>query len=100
MLGEAIRGVVACEGVELVERHERARQWAARMEAAGMERVGLSYSGAMEARKLLQSCGWVGPYEVRHDAGGHGFFFCWHKRPLYAVTAWRPAASRRGHTRS
>uniref|UniRef100_A0A0E0BF47 Uncharacterized protein n=1 Tax=Oryza glumipatula TaxID=40148 RepID=A0A0E0BF47_9ORYZ len=54
----------------------------------------------MEARKLLQSCGWAGPYEVRHDAGGHGFFFCWHKRPLYAVTAWRPAASRRGHTRS
>uniref|UniRef100_A0A0E0MCB1 Uncharacterized protein n=1 Tax=Oryza punctata TaxID=4537 RepID=A0A0E0MCB1_ORYPU len=47
----------------------------------------------MEARKLLQSCGWAGPYEVRHDAGGHGFFFCWHKRPLYAVSAWRPAAS-------
>ncbi|BAT12619.1 GRAS family protein TF80 [Oryza sativa Japonica Group] len=100
LLGEEIRGVVACEGAERVERHERARQWAARMEAAGMERVGLSYSGAMEARKLLQSCGWAGPYEVRHDAGGHGFFFCWHKRPLYAVTAWRPAASRRGHTRS
>uniref|UniRef100_I1R3V9 Uncharacterized protein n=2 Tax=Oryza glaberrima TaxID=4538 RepID=I1R3V9_ORYGL len=100
LLGEEIRGVVACEGAERTERHERARQWAARMEAAGMESVGLSYSGAMEARKLLQSCGWAGPYEVRHDAGGHGFFFCWHKRPLYAVTAWRPAASRRGHTRS
>ncbi len=100
LLGEEIRGVVAFEGAERTERHERARQWAARMEAAGMESVGLSYSGAMEARKLLQSCGWAGPYEVRHDAGGHGFFFCWHKRPLYAVTAWRPAASRRGHTRS
>ncbi|EEC67651.1 hypothetical protein OsI_35061 [Oryza sativa Indica Group] len=100
LLGEEIRGVVACEGAERTERHERARQWAARMEAAGMESVGLSYSGAMEARKLLQSCGWAGPYEVRHDAGGHGFFFCWHKRPLYAVTAWRPVASRRGHTRS
>uniref|UniRef100_A0A0E0F9E0 Uncharacterized protein n=1 Tax=Oryza meridionalis TaxID=40149 RepID=A0A0E0F9E0_9ORYZ len=100
LLGEEIRGVVACEGAERVDRHERARQWAARMEAAGMERVGLSYSGAMEARKLLQSCGWAGPYEVRHDAAGHGFFFCWHKRPLFAVTAWRPAASRRHHTRS
>ncbi|KAF0897194.1 hypothetical protein E2562_034239 [Oryza meyeriana var. granulata] len=99
LLGEEIRGVVACEGAERTGRHERARQWAARMEAAGMERVGLSYSGAMEARKLLQSCGWAGPYEVRHDAGGHGFFFCWHKRPLYAVSAWRPAACCR-HTRS
>ncbi|KAL5204544.1 hypothetical protein ABZP36_009415 [Zizania latifolia] len=38
LLGEEIRGVVACEGAE------RARQWAARMDAAGMERVGLSYS--------------------------------------------------------
>lgn len=73
LLGEEIRGVVACEGVELVERHERARQWAARMKADGMEPVG-SY--------------------------GHAFFFCWHKRPLCAISAWRPAAARRHHTRS
>ncbi|KAG8089112.1 hypothetical protein GUJ93_ZPchr0011g27292 [Zizania palustris] len=91
LLGEEIRGVVACEGAERVERHEPARQWAARLDAAGMERVGLSYSGAMEARKLLQSCGWAGSYEVTHDAGGHSLFFCWHKKPLYAVSAWRPA---------
>ncbi|XP_037437811.1 scarecrow-like protein 3 [Triticum dicoccoides] len=90
VLGEEIRSIVACEGGERKERHERARQWAGRMEAAGMERVGLSYSGAMEARKLLQRSGWGG-YEVRHDAEGHCFFLCWHKKPLYAVTAWRPA---------
>uniref|UniRef100_A0A0D9XWR9 GRAS family transcription factor n=1 Tax=Leersia perrieri TaxID=77586 RepID=A0A0D9XWR9_9ORYZ len=103
LLGEEIRGVVAREGKERRERHERARQWAARMEAAGMERVGISYSAALEAGKLLQSCGWAGPYEVRHDAAGHGFFFfCWHKKPLYAVSSWRPAASMSccRHTRS
>ncbi|XP_062203626.1 scarecrow-like protein 3 [Phragmites australis] len=93
VLGEEIRGVVAREGAERKERHERLAQWTRRMEAAGMERVGLSYSGMMEARKLLQSCG-RGGYEVIHDARGEGFFFCWHRKPLYSVSAWRPAACR------
>ncbi|GJN28358.1 hypothetical protein PR202_gb16469 [Eleusine coracana subsp. coracana] len=92
VLGEEIRGVVAREGVERKERHERLAQWARRMEGAGMERVGLSYDVMMEARKLLQSCGWGG-YEVTHDARGDGFFFCWHKKPLYSISAWRPAAA-------
>ncbi|TVU50815.1 hypothetical protein EJB05_02206, partial [Eragrostis curvula] len=91
VLGEEIRGVVAREGAERKERHERLAQWARRMEAAGMERVGLSYGGMKEARKLLQSCGWGG-YEVVHDARGEGFFFCWHRKPLYSISAWRPAA--------
>lgn len=66
-----------------------------------MERVGLSYTGMMEARKLLQSCGWGGAgaggdyaYQVAHDAHGEAFFFCWHRKPLYSVSAWKPAACR------
>jgi hypothetical protein len=98
VLGEEIRSIVAYEGGERKERHERAQQWAGRMKAAGMERVGLSYSGAMEARKLLQSCGCSGSYEVRHDAEGHCFFFCWHNKPLYAVSAWRPAGAGYHHS--
>ena len=101
VLGEEIRGVVAREGAERKERHERLAQWACRMEAAGMERVGLSYAGMMEARKLLQSCGWGGgdyAYQVVHDARGEAFFFCWHRKPLYSVSAWRPAAPSCRHT--
>jgi len=94
VLGEEVRGVVAREGAERKERHERLAQWARRMEAAGMERVGMSYGGMMEARKLLRSLGWGGSYEVVHDARGEAFFFCWHRRPLYSVSAWRPAAGR------
>jgi hypothetical protein len=55
VLGEEICGVVACEGAERKERHERLAQWARRMETGGMECVGLSYGVMMEARKLLQS---------------------------------------------
>jgi len=94
VLGEEVRGVVAREGAERKERHERLAQWARRMEAAGMERVGMSYGGMMEARKLLRSLGWGGSYEVVHDARGEAFFFCWHRRPLYSVSAWRSAAGR------
>jgi hypothetical protein len=91
VLGEEIRGVVAHEGAERKERHERLAQWARRMEAAGMERVGLSYGVVMEARKLLllQSRGWVG-YEVTQDARGDGLFFCWHRKPFHSISAWRP----------
>ncbi|XP_012703080.1 scarecrow-like protein 3 [Setaria italica] len=96
VLGEEVRGVVAREGAERKERHERLAQWGRRMEAAGMERVGMSYGGMMEARKLLQSLGWGGSYEVVHDARGDAFFFCWHRKPLYSVSAWRPAACRHG----
>jgi len=96
VLGEEVRGVVAREGAERKERHERLAQWARRMEAAGMERVGMSFAGMMEARKLLQSLGWGGSYEVVHDARGQAFFFCWHRRPLYSVSAWRPATGRLG----
>jgi hypothetical protein len=85
VLGEEICGVVACEGAERKERHERLAQWARRMETGGMERVGLSYGVMMEARKLLQSRGWAG-YEVTHDARGDGFFFCWHRKPLYSIS--------------
>ncbi|CAN6362204.1 unnamed protein product [Urochloa humidicola] len=95
VLGEEVRGVVAREGAERKERHERLAQWGRRMEAAGMERVGMSYGGMMEARKLLHSMGWAGSYEVVHDPRGEAFFFCWHRKPLYSVSAWRPAACRR-----
>ncbi|CAN6357569.1 unnamed protein product [Urochloa humidicola] len=94
VLGEEVRGVVAREGAERKERHERLAQWGRRMEAAGMERVGMSFDGMMEARKLLQSMGWAGSYEVVHDKRGEAFFFCWHRKPLYSVSAWRPAACR------
>ena len=57
VLGEEVRGVVAREGAERKERHERLAQWARRMEAARMEQVGMSFAGMMEAWKLLQSLG-------------------------------------------
>jgi hypothetical protein len=96
VLGEEVRGVVSREGAERKERHERLAQWRRRMESAGMERVGMSYGGMMEARKLLRSLGWGGSYEVVHDARGEAFFLCWHRKPLYSVSAWRPAACRHG----
>ncbi|WVZ54546.1 hypothetical protein U9M48_005327 [Paspalum notatum var. saurae] len=98
VLGEDIRGVVAREGAERKERHERLAQWARRMEGAGMEQVKLTFSGMMEARKLLQTCGWSG-YDVVHDARRAAFFFCWHLKPLYSVSAWRPAACRHAGAR-
>jgi membrane-associated PAP2 superfamily phosphatase len=63
VLGEEVWGVVSRERAE---RHERLAQWGWQLEAVGMERVGMSYSGLMEARKLLQSSGLCFP--MFHDA--------------------------------
>ncbi|XP_020113650.1 scarecrow-like protein 3 [Ananas comosus] len=86
LLGEQIRNIVACEGAERRERHERLQRWAQRLRDAGFGHVPLSFDALLEARKLLQTFGRDG-YKV--DDWNGCFFFCWHERPLYSVSAWR-----------
>ncbi|KAJ0981947.1 hypothetical protein J5N97_010202 [Dioscorea zingiberensis] len=88
MVGREIENMVVCEGVERVERHEKAARWAARMERAGF-RQGRFWGDAVEkGRRVVEA--WAG-------GGGGGFsvvveqgclMICWHDRPLYAVSAW------------
>uniref|UniRef100_A0A1D1YEG6 Scarecrow-like protein 3 n=1 Tax=Anthurium amnicola TaxID=1678845 RepID=A0A1D1YEG6_9ARAE len=89
LFGEEVRDVIAKEGAERRERHERLDRWLKRLEAAGFGRVPLSYYALMQARRLLQQAyGGCNGYGVRDEAGGcHGL--CWQDRPLFFVSAWR-----------
>ncbi|KAK8943284.1 Scarecrow-like protein 3 [Platanthera zijinensis] len=86
LFGEEIKNIIACEGLERRERHEKLERWIPRLEKCGFFRLGLSYYGLMQARSLLQGFGGDG-FQVREESGC--FLFCWQERPLFSVSAWR-----------
>lgn len=85
LFGEEIKNIMACEGLERKERHEKLERWMMRLEMAGFGRVPLSYCGMLQARRMLQGFGCDG-YRVKEENGC--FLFCWHDRALFSVSAW------------
>ncbi|XP_038680258.1 scarecrow-like protein 3 isoform X2 [Tripterygium wilfordii] len=86
LLGEEIKNIIACEGAERKERHEKLEKWILRLEFAGFGRVPFSYHGIMQARRMLQGHGYDG-YNVKEDNGCLAMY--WQDRPLFSVSAWR-----------
>ncbi|KAK6164098.1 hypothetical protein DH2020_000962 [Rehmannia glutinosa] len=86
MLGEEIKNIIACEGVERKERHEKLEKWSQRFELAGFGNVPLSYYAMLQAKRLLQSFNCDG-YRIKEENGC--VVICWQDRPLFSVSAWR-----------
>ncbi|KAJ9146555.1 hypothetical protein P3X46_028804 [Hevea brasiliensis] len=86
LLGEEIKNIVACEGAERKERHEKLEKWIQRLDLAGFGNVRLSYYGMLQARRLLQGYGCHG-YRIKEENGC--VVICWQDRPLFSVSAWR-----------
>ncbi|KAI9115465.1 hypothetical protein K1719_013784 [Acacia pycnantha] len=85
LLGEQIKRIIACEGFERKERYEKLEKWIPRMETAGFRRVPLSYSGMLQAKRLLHSYG-HNKYKTREE--NDCLLLCWSDRPLFSVSAW------------
>ncbi|CAN1813791.1 Scarecrow-like protein 3 [Linum perenne] len=86
MFGKEIKNIIACEGMERKERHEKLEKWILRVELAGFGRVPLSYDGMWQGNRLLQSYNYGG-YKIKDKQGC--LLICWHDRPLYSISAWR-----------
>ncbi|CBI17738.3 unnamed protein product, partial [Vitis vinifera] len=86
LFGEEIKNIIACEGPERKERHEKLEKWVMRLELAGFGRVPLSYQGMLQASRLLVSYGYDG-YRMKEENGC--LVICWQDRPLFSVSAWR-----------
>ncbi|XP_014499457.1 scarecrow-like protein 3 [Vigna radiata var. radiata] len=84
LFGEQIKNIIACEGVERKERHEKLEKWIRRLEMAGFVKVPLSYNGRIEAKNLLQR--YSSKYKFREE--NDCLFVCWSDRPLFSVSAW------------
>ncbi|XLR13803.1 hypothetical protein S83_041741 [Arachis hypogaea] len=86
LFGEEIKNIVACEGLERRERHERLDKWIHRFYLAGFVNMPLSYFGTLQAKRFLQSYSCDG-YRMREENGC--VLIGWQDRPLFSVSAWR-----------
>ena len=86
LFGEEIKNIIACEGAERKERHEKLEKWILRLELAGFGRVPFSYYGRLQAGRLLQISNYGG-YNFKEENGC--LVICWKSIPLFSVSAWR-----------
>lgn len=82
--GEEIRNIIACEGPDRVERHERADQWRRQLGRAGFQAVALK--SMSQARMLLSVYGCDG-YTLASEKGC--LLLGWKGRPIMLASAWQ-----------
>ncbi|KAL2552172.1 Scarecrow-like protein 3 [Forsythia ovata] len=85
MFGNEIENIVAGEGLEREERHERYAKWMVRFGRAGFRPVRLWSDTMDEARRVVEAHGLNGYKIINQKAS---LMICWHDRPIYAVSAW------------
>ncbi|KAK4261743.1 hypothetical protein QN277_004700 [Acacia crassicarpa] len=88
-LGKQICNVVACEGVDRIERHETLSQWRNRLGSAGFAPAHLGSNAFKQASMLLALFAGGDGYRVEENNGC--LMLGWHTRPLIATSAWRLA---------
>ncbi|KAE8690874.1 DELLA protein GAI1 [Hibiscus syriacus] len=81
--------VVACEGVDRIERHESLTQWRNRFGSAGFSPVHLGSNAFKQASMLLALFNGGEGYGVEENSGC--LMLGWHNRPLITTSAWKPA---------
>ncbi|KAJ7557850.1 hypothetical protein O6H91_04G012400 [Diphasiastrum complanatum] len=86
LFGEEIKNIVACEGLERLERHEKLIMWRKRMERARFVPLILNTSTIFQAENLLRSYASDG-YRLVEDNGC--LTLCWHSTPLLSSSAWQ-----------
>ncbi|KAL9328783.1 hypothetical protein ACSQ67_003786 [Phaseolus vulgaris] len=86
LLGEEIKNIVACEGAERRERHEKMDKWIQRLDLSGFANVPFSSQGVTQAMRFLENYGCNG-YRMREENGCAVIY--WQDRTLFSVTAWR-----------
>lgn len=86
-LGRQIYNVVACEGVDRVERHETLTQWRTRLGSAGFDPVNLGSNAFKQASMLLDLFAGGDGYRVEESDGC--LMLGWHTRPLITTSAYQ-----------
>ncbi|KAK2635459.1 hypothetical protein Ddye_030251 [Dipteronia dyeriana] len=86
-LGKQICNIVACEGMDRVERHETLTQWKTRFGSAGFSPVHLGSNAYKQASMLLALFAGGDGYRVEENDGC--MMLGWYTRPLIATSAWK-----------
>ncbi|XP_024358592.1 DELLA protein RGL3 [Physcomitrium patens] len=83
---QQIKNIVACEGVDRIERHETLDLWQKRMVTAGFRQLPLS-SHAVTQAKLLLSLSPCGGYRLSQQPGG-SISLNWQDQCLLSASSW------------
>lgn len=85
-LGKEIANIVAADGEERMERHERFESWMEIMRSSGFSNLPLSPFALSQAKLLLRLHYPSVGYQLRllHDS----FFLGWMNKPLFSVSSW------------
>ncbi|ERN07921.1 hypothetical protein AMTR_s00012p00239560 [Amborella trichopoda] len=89
IFGKEILNVIACEGVERVERPETYKQWQVRTQRAGFVQLRLNREIVKRARDRVQMH-YHKDYVVDED--GQWMLLGWKGRIIHALSTWRPHA--------
>ncbi|XP_047312836.1 scarecrow-like protein 3 [Impatiens glandulifera] len=81
VFGKEMENILACEGREREERHERFVKWSGRFERCGFGPVGLWF-GLGEELEEMDDDGLKMVYQRS------ALIICWYTRPIYSVSAW------------
>ncbi|XP_057775727.1 scarecrow-like protein 28 [Salvia miltiorrhiza] len=105
MFGREIRSIIACEGRQRGERHERFEKWHQLMEQGGFRCVGVSEREVLQGEMMLKMYSSNQNYRVQVAASASNtasscLTLSWSEQPLYAVSAWRPAVDAAGGSSS
>ncbi|XP_073048043.1 scarecrow-like protein 21 [Primulina eburnea] len=84
-VGRDIVNIIACEGIDRMERHELLGKWRMRLSMAGFSPVPLSSSVSTATRELLRDYSTNYRIEEANDA----LYLGWKNRALYTSSAWR-----------
>lgn len=87
IFGRQAMNVIACEGLERIERPETYRQWQVRNERAGFKQLPLNPEIVSMAKKRVKS---VYHKDFSIDEDGHWLLQGWKGRIVYALTTWKP----------
>ena len=89
-LGEEIKNILVCEGVQRLERHEKLSQWEMHMQRCEVDHVPLSFEAIREGKERLMS---YGLKQCKSDEDNADLLLCWGATRLYSISAWRPHSS-------
>ena len=88
IVGREILNIVACEGLERVERSETYRQWQTRTTRAGFQQKATSPETWAKIRTAMKS--YHRDYGIGED--GNWFLLGWKNRISLAMTVWEPSS--------
>ncbi|XP_021863656.2 scarecrow-like protein 30 [Spinacia oleracea] len=87
LYGPEALNVIACEGMERVERPESYKQWQIRTQRAGFEQLGLDRELLRKARAMVRTSF---RQEFSYDVDAYWVVQGWKGRILYAISCWKP----------